>query len=173
MLRWGLVPSWARDPGLGSRLINARAETASSKPAFRSALAKRRCLILADGFYEWEKLGTQGRPVRKPFYVGLASGDPFAFAGLWEAWRGPQGNELRTCTILTCQANELIGRFHSRMPVILDRHTAQMWMDPSRKPEELAPLLVPYASDRMVVRAVRPLVNNPRNDLPACREPAG
>lgn len=171
MLRWGLIPSWARDPGLGVRLINARAETVSSKPAFRSALAKRRCLILADGFYEWEQVGTKGRPGRKPYHIRLVSGDPFAFAGLWESWQDPQGEELRSCTILTCPANELIGRFHQRMPVILDPESARSWMDPDRTPEDLVRLLVPFASKAMTANAVRPIVNNPRNDLPACLDP--
>ncbi|MGA2111709.1 MAG: SOS response-associated peptidase [Anaerolineales bacterium] len=173
MLRWGLVPSWARDPRVGARLINARAETASNKPAFRSALAKRRCLILADGFYEWEQVGIKGRPARKPYHVRLSSGDPFVFAGLWESWQDPQGKELRSCTILTCQANELIARFHQRMPVILGPQAARSWMEPSQVAGDLVQLLVPFASDRMTIKAVGPIVNNPRNDVPACLEPIG
>lgn len=126
---WGLVPAWARDPSVGKRMFNARAETVADKPSFRNAFRKRRCLIIADGFYEWQKTG--GR--RKPFLFRLKAGGPFGFAGLYESWQAPGGQPIHTCTIITTEANELIRPVHDRMPVILpaDRHTA--WTDPGNQ----------------------------------------
>ena len=163
---WGLIPSWAKDPGIGSRLINARAETVREKPAFRSAFLKRRCLILADGFYEWERTARGRGGARAPFYIQMAGGEPFTFAGLWENWRSPEGEEVRSGTILTCAANAIIGKFHDRMPVILEGESARRWLDPSAPAEDLAALLVPFPAERLRVRVVSSLVNSPGNDGP-------
>jgi putative SOS response-associated peptidase YedK len=166
--RWGLIPSWADDPAIGNRLINARAETAAEKPAFRSAFRHRRCLIPADGFYEWQK--ADGR--KQPFYFKRKDGQPFAFAGLWERWeRG--GEPIDTCTILTTEANELVHPVHERMPVILAPEDYARWLDPKVKQAELLqPLLHPYRDNSMTAYQVRPIVNNPRNESPQCTEPA-
>ena len=139
-MRWGLVPSWAKDPSVGSRMINARAETLAQKPAFRSALKKRRCLIPADGFYEWPLVGGTKRPVR----IALKSGQPFAFAGLWDLWTAPDGQAIRTCTIVTCAPNDLMAQMHHRMPVILAREAEDVRLDPAvQAPDQLLPLLAP------------------------------
>lgn len=119
MLRWGLVPSWAKDPKIGARMINARAETVATKPAFRTALRRRRCLVPADGFYEWAK---SAGGTKQPHYITRRDGRPFAFAGLWESWDGPDGSSIESCTIVTTEANDLVGRIHDRMPVILSEH---------------------------------------------------
>jgi putative SOS response-associated peptidase YedK len=166
--RWGLIPSWADDPGIGNRLINARAETAAEKPTFRSAFRHRRCLIPTDGFYEWQKTG--GR--KQPFYIKMRDGQPFAFAGLWERWEGG-GEPVETCTILTTEANEVVRPVHDRMPVILAPEVYGRWLDPEvKKPELLQPLLHPFAADAMTAYPVSPVVNNPRNDSAKCIEPA-
>ena len=165
-VRWGLIPSWAKEPGIGSRLINARAETVREKPAFRSAFLKRRCLILADGFYEWERTARGRGGARAPFYIQMAGGEPFTFAGLWETWRSPEGEEVRSGTILTCAANEIIGKFHDRMPVILEGESARRWLDPSAPEEDLAALLISFPAERLRVRVVSALVNSPGNDGP-------
>lgn len=159
--QWGLVPSWAQDPTVGARLINARSETVAEKPAFRAAFRARRCLIPADGFYEWRK--SNGR--RQPYYICLREGSPFAFAGLWEHWEGPEGSVLESCTILTTQPNELIRPLHDRMPVILPPEAYERWLDPDwRKPEGLLSLLRPYPAEAMIAYPVRFLVNNPKNE---------
>ena len=127
LMRWGLVPPWAKDLGIGSRMINARAETVPEKPAFRSALRERRCLILADGFYEWERKGT----VKQPHYIHKTDKSPFGFAGLWERWQPPEGGEpVESCTIITTEANALVRTFHERMPVILAPENFDPWLDP-------------------------------------------
>jgi putative SOS response-associated peptidase YedK len=166
-LRWGLVPAWADDPAIGNRLINARAETAASKPAFRAAFRRRRCLIVADGFYEWQKSG--GR--KQPYYFQLRDGVPFAFAGLWEHWdRGER--PLDTCTILTTDANDLLRPIHDRMPVILPRESFERWLDPTfQAVPELEALLQPYPATAMAGHPVSSLVNNPRHEDPACIAP--
>jgi putative SOS response-associated peptidase YedK len=166
--RWGLIPSWANDPAIGNRLINARSETAANKPSFRSAFRQRRCLILADGFYEWEKLG--GR--KQPYYFRMRYGKPFAFAGLWERW-DRDGPPVESCTILTTSANDLLRSVHERMPVILAPADYGQWLDPAiRQPEELQPLLCPFPADAMTAYPVGLVVNNPRNETPQCIEPA-
>jgi len=166
--RWGLVPSWAQDPSIGSRLINARAETLAQKPAFRAAYRSRRCLVLADGFYEWRKEG--GR--KQPFYVRLRSGKPFAFAGLWESWRSPQDETLLSCAIITTDANELLSPIHDRMPVILDPAAYDLWLDPAaRSPIDLQKWLRPYPAAEMVAYPVSPRVNNPDNEGPENLKP--
>jgi putative SOS response-associated peptidase YedK len=173
-LRWGLIPSWAKDMQIGDRMINARAETLAGKSSFRSAYRQRRCLILASGFYEWRKEPAAGEKVRKtPMYIRLKSGKPFAFAGLWESWKPPEGEPILSCTIITTEANELLASVHDRMPVILPPEAYQLWLDPAEhQPEELNELLKPYPASEMEVYAVSPLVNDPRNDVPACLTPA-
>jgi putative SOS response-associated peptidase YedK len=167
-LRWGLVPAWTDDPAIGNRLINAGAETAADKPSFRSAFRHRRCLVLADGFYEWQKLGSR----KQPHYFRLRDGKPFAFAGLWNRWEGADG-PLETCTLLTTQANDLARPVHERMPVILPQGDYDRWLDPAvQKPEMFVPLLRPYRAEDMEGYPVGWAVNNPRNDGPKCIEPA-
>ena len=166
--RWGLIPGWAKGPDVGARMINAKAETASSKPAFRAAFRKRRCLVLADGFYEWQGLERR----KQPFYIRMRNGDPFAFAGLWEHWKGPDGAAIDSCTLLTTEPNSLIHPFHHRMPVILDPTDYALWLDPGvEESEQLQPLLRPYSSEAMVAYPVSTRVNNPSNDTPECIEP--
>ena len=168
-LRWGLVPSWADDPSVGNRMINARAETVADKPAFRGALRHRRCLVPADGFYEWRKEGTKKQPV----YVRRKDGLPFAFAGLWERWER-EGEVIESCAILTTGANDLMAEFHDRMPVILDPEDYGLWLDPEvQDPGLLGPLLKPYPGDETEVYPVSTLVNNPRHEDPRCVEPRG
>jgi putative SOS response-associated peptidase YedK len=164
-LRWGLVPFWAKDPAIGNKLINARAETIASKPAFRESYRKARCLIPASGFYEWAKM-TDGR--KQPVHIGMKDGSLFAFAGLWSRW-GPKGEALETCTIITTDANELCQQVHDRMPVILAPEHYAQWLD-SAQPDP-AYLLRPYASDAMRVYPVSTRVNSPKNDDAAIIEP--
>jgi len=162
---WGLIPSWAKDPAIGQRLINARAETLAEKPSFRSAYRRRRCLILADGFYEWRKEGT----LKQPMYIRLKSGEPFAFAGLWEVWHSPLGDEIPSCTIITTEPNDLMAPIHNRMPVILPRDAYPAWLDPAERPaEKLQGFLRPYPADEMEAYPVSTAVNNPRADSPEC-----
>jgi putative SOS response-associated peptidase YedK len=150
--RWGLIPSWAKDPSMGSRMFNARAETIAEKPSFRNAFRKRRCLIIADGFYEWQKAGR----VRKPFLFSLKSGDPFGFAGLYESWEVPDRQLVNTCTIITTQPNELIKPIHDRMPVIVPADQHALWMDSENQNQKaLMSLLQPCPAEWMDVQAVR------------------
>jgi len=168
VLRWGLIPPWANDPQIGSRMINARSETAPEKPSFRRAFRERRCLIPADGFYEWQR--TNG--AKQPFYIHMEDGRPFAFAGLWESWgRGNEG-EIRTCTILTTGANAVVGEIHERMPVIVAPDAYDVWLDPSSERDELTGLLAPYPEDEMEAYPVSRFVNSPSNNDPRCVEPA-
>ena len=164
-MRWGLIPSWAKDPTIGNRMINARAETVATKPAFRVALRKRRCLVVADGFYEWQQ---QGR-TKQPFHIALKSGEPFGFAGLWDTWTAPDGGEIKNCTIITTEANEVLKPIHDRMPVILTREAEAVWLDPTiQDPAHLLPLLKLYPAQEMVAYPVSPWVNNPSHDAPEC-----
>jgi putative SOS response-associated peptidase YedK len=168
LLQWGLIPSWAKAPGMGADLINARAETAAAKPAFRRAFRRRRCLVIADGFYEW---GRQGR-TKQPFYIRLRDGRPLAFAGLWEHWEGPEGQAIDSCTLLTTLPNDMIRTFHHRMPVILGPEVYPVWLDPAiQEPDRVQPLLRPYPPEAMTAYPVSPRVNNPANDNPECTEP--
>lgn len=166
---WGLVPSWAKDPAIGSRLINARSETLAEKPSFRSAYKYHRCLIFADGFFEW-----QTRPGGKiPNHIRLKSGKPFAFAGLWEHWLSPDGSEIKSATIITTSPNELMAPIHDRMPVILPHAAYERWLDPTPLfPVDLNSLLVPYPADEMIAYPVSTLVNSPANDRPEVLVPA-
>ncbi len=167
-MRWGLIPSWAKDPTIGSRLINARAETVAEKPSFRSALRKRRCLILADGFYEWQKVGAVKQPVR----IVLKTREPFAFAGLWETWKPAESDPILSCAIITTEANKLLKAVHNRMPVILPREAEATWLDPKiTEPEPLLPLLKPYPADAMEYFPVSRAVNSPKHDAPDCIVP--
>lgn len=168
--RWGLVPSWAKDMKIGARMINARAETVATKPAFRSALAKRRCIIPADGFYEWT---TQpGSKKKQPYYIHRPDGEPYAFAGLWEVWKGPKGgaqegteaDPLRSCAIITTSANEPMSELHDRMPVMLPRSAWAQWLSPDEHDTELlGKLLVPAPSELITFHAVSTEVNSARN----------
>lgn len=168
---WGLVPAWARDPAIGSRLINARAETLAEKPAFRGSYRHHRCLILADGFYEWKR--EPGGRVKTPYFIRLKGGRPFAFAGLWDRWQAPDGGELLSCAIVTTQANALMRPIHERMPVLLTGAACDRWLDPApRRPDELRDLLTPFPAGEMEAYAVSTLVNSPANDRPECIRPA-
>ena len=168
-MRWGLIPSWAKDKSIGSRMINARAETVVEKPSFRNALRRRRCLILADGFYEWQRLGQQRIPMR----IVMQNGEPFAFAGLWETWRDPEGEVVPSCTIITTSANNLLSPIHDRMPVILPRNAEDFWLDDNvSDPDALTGVLTPYDDESMEAYEVSPLVNNVRNNGPEVVERA-
>lgn len=167
-LSWGLVPSWSKDPKIGARLINARAETLAEKPSFRAAFKRRRCLILADGFYEWQR-SPEGK---QPYYFHLENHQPFAFGGLWEHWENGNGDVIESCTIITTTANEVLSSIHDRMPVILPPKGYDLWLDPTiEKDKDLHTLLRPYAAEEMVSYPVSPSVNNPRHDSPDCIHP--
>ena len=167
---WGLVPFWAKDPTIGSRMINARGETVDQKPSFKAAFRHRRCLILADGFYEWKKAPDQAAKI--PMYIKMKDDRPFALAGLWETWHAPDGSDLFTCTIITTEPNDLLKDVHNRMPVILPEEAYPLWLrtDPAET-AELKSLLVPYSPHQMKVYPVSRTVNNPANDTPACVTP--
>jgi putative SOS response-associated peptidase YedK len=169
-LHWGLVPFWAKDPKIGSRMINARSETVGTKPAFRAAFRRRRCLVLGDGFYEWQK--AQGG--KQPHYIRLKDGRPFAFAGLWERWQGAEQEAIESCTLLTTAPNDLIRPLHNRMPVILHPAELDLWLDPDvQNPDVLQPLLRPFPPEAMEAYPVSRWVNSPANDDPRCIEPLG
>lgn len=171
LYRWGLIPSWAKDPAIGDRMINARAETLVEKPSFRGIYRKHRCLVLADGFYEWKQ--EPGSRPKTPMYIRLASGRPFAFAGLWDRWRPAEGDPVQSCTIVTTAPNRLMQMIHTRMPVIVDPEAYAKWLDPAEvTPEQLAPLLQPYPAEGMIAFPVSRYVNRPQNDSPACIAPA-
>ncbi len=165
LLRWGLVPHWAKNPGLGAKMINARAETVAEKPAFRDAFTRRRCLIVADGFYEWER---RGPTARHPFHVTRADRAPFAFAGLWATWHGPDDQCMRTCSIVTTAANDAVRALHDRMPVILDPAAEAAWLDPVTPEPLLHELLVSLPPEQTAVREVSRVVNDARHDEADC-----
>lgn len=168
LMRWGLVPSWAKDPKIGNRMINARSETLAEKPSFRTAFKRRRCLIPADGFYEWKREGK----AKKPMLITANPGGLFAFAGLWETWKQPDDSWLLTCAIITTSANEFMKSIHDRMPVILPRESEASWLDSEEQDTAmLSELLLPYDSDRMEAYEVSTLVNSPRNNFPEVIEP--
>jgi putative SOS response-associated peptidase YedK len=165
MVRWGLVPYWAADPKIGSRLINARGESVARTAAFREAYQRRRCLVPADGFFEWQKSGS----ARVPLLVRHKDQAPFAFAGLWERWPQPGGAVLRSCTIITCPPNELVEPVHDRMPVILAPEDYARWLDPAQADGRT--LLKPYPAAELEAFAVSPRVNSPQHDDPECIAP--
>ncbi|MCB0079189.1 MAG: SOS response-associated peptidase [Anaerolineales bacterium] len=170
MMRWGLVPPWADDPSIGSRMINARAETVAEKPSFRKPFKTQRCLILADGFYEWRKENGSAQP----YYFRMESGEPFAFAGLWEQWR-PKGeanrDPLLSCTLITGPANERVAAIHHRQPMILTGDALWQWMAPQRAPDDLLALLRPLPADELLAYPVATIVNSPMNDGASLIEP--
>ena len=169
-LHWGLIPSWAKSASVGNRLINARAETVTERPSFRTALARRRCLVIADGFYEWQRV----RNARRPMRIVMTSGEPFAFAGLWDLWRDPAGDMVRSCTIITTEANELLRPVHNRMPVILPKELESLWLDNEvRDPFVLGAILIPYPPEAMQAYEVSSLVNRPSNEGPEVAIPVG
>lgn len=158
--KWGLVPRWAKDPGIGNKLINARSETVEEKPSFREAFRRRRCIIPADGFYEWKR--EAGR--KQPFYFRMRDERPFGFAGLWEWWEGEGGEAINSCTILTTEANKILGPVHDRMPVILDPENYSLWLEGDERDRGLLrELLRPYPATEMVGYPVSTLVNSPSN----------
>lgn len=163
LFRWGLLPFWAKSLKEGARMINARSDSVAEKPAFKKAFARKRCLILADGFYEWKALDKKRK---QPYFIGLKGRKPFAFAGLWESWRPPEGDEpVHTCSVITTDANAVLARLHDRMPVILPPSTWERWLDrEEERPEVLLPLLKPYDPDEMESFPVSTLVNSPAND---------
>ena len=166
-LNWGLIPFWAKDPKIGSRMINARAETAAQKPSFRAAFKYRRCIVPADGFYEWKK----EKDGKQPFLIGMESGDVFGIAGLWEHWE-QDGSVIESCTLLTSEANAWMAPLHHRMPVILEPQDYDEWLDPSvQKADPLLHLVRPFSGAAMRAFAVSKVVNNARNDQPECVEP--
>lgn len=159
--KWGLVPSWAKDPSIGARLINARSETVAGKPAFREAFRRRRCIVPADGFYEWRREGTR----KQPFYFRMLDESPFGFAGLWERWEGEAGKVINSCTILTTAANDVVRPVHDRMPVILHPGDYDQWLDADVRQHDLrGELLRPYPASEMAGYPVGAAVNNPRNE---------
>ena len=170
--QWGLIPSWAKDPKIGNRMINARSETLAEKPSFRTPYKRRRCLILSDGFYEWRS--EPGSKSKTPIYIRLKSEKPFAFAGLWEAWYPSTDDDpLLSCTIITTSPNSLMETIHRRMPVILEPDAYDLWLDPSEQsPKQLDGLLKPYPPEEMMAYPVSRLVNRPSNDSPDCIAPA-
>lgn len=170
LMRWGLIPSWAKDEAIGNRMINARAETLAEKPSFQKPLEWRRCLVLADGFYEWRKINGS---TKVPMRFVLKSREPFAFAGLWDVWRAQDGREVSSFTIVTTVANDLLRPVHGRMPVILQPEDEERWLDPGRSdPSSFLPMLKTYPTAEMDGYDVSMLVNSPRNDVPACMLPA-
>ena len=160
---WGLIPFWSKDPNASNRMINARAETLTEKPTFKNAFKYRRCLILADGFYEWKS--EPDRKSKTPMYIKLKNGHPFAFAGLWDIWRSSDGSEIPTCTIITTEPNELMMNIHNRMPVILHEKHYPQWLETNEPDQKsLQELLQPYPSNEMVAFQISRSINNPAND---------
>ncbi|MCC6543965.1 MAG: SOS response-associated peptidase [Nitrospirae bacterium] len=161
--RWGFIPPWAKDMHIGYKMINARAETLSEKPIFKSAIRRHRCLVVADGFYEWEKVGKE----KKPYYIHLKSGRPFGFAGLYSYWQTPDDSLICTGTIITTNANSLLEPIHNRMPVIIPEDSRSEWLNPDIQDERrILPLLTPYDSENMEAYRVSTVVNSPGNDSP-------
>ncbi len=168
---WGLIPSWAKDPKIGNRMINARSETLVEKPSFRNAYKRRRCLVLADGYYEWQKI--PGERAKQPVYIRLKSQKPFAVAGLWEVWQAKDIDEpLKSCTIITCPPNTFLEEIHHRMPVILPADAYAQWLSPDEQSADaLQPLLTAYPGEEMEAYPVSRFVNRPTNDSPECIAP--
>jgi putative SOS response-associated peptidase YedK len=164
--QWGLVPGWAKDISIGSRMINARSETIMEKPSFKNAFLRRRCLILADGFYEWKR-ESGGKGGSAPYRFTLKNGKPFAFAGLWERWQNPEGSELLSCVIITCPANSIVAPIHERMPVILDSHSSWQWLK-ENDPKALQSMLIGYDPKIMKSYPVSKAINNPGFEDSSC-----
>lgn len=179
LLRWGLIPYWAKEASIGNRMINARAESAAEKPAYRWVFKKRRCLVVTDGFYEWKKLpgakgekGGKSAGAKQPYFIHRKDRQPFGFAGLWSRWKSPEWPEIETFTILTTDANAKVSELHDRMPVILDRSDYGLWLDPAvEDAERLQELLVPMAGDELEAVPVDRRVNSPAYDAADCIEP--
>lgn len=168
---WGLIPMWAKDPEIGNRLINARGETLAEKPSFRGSYRHKRCLILADGFYEWKAFGS--RKTKTPYYIHMQDRKPFAMAGLWDHWESPDGSSIKSCTIITTTPNELMGAIHDRMPLILHPRDYAKWLDPApQTSENLQPLIKPFPAEAMTAYPVSTLVNKVTNDTPQLVVPA-
>lgn len=168
-LRWGLIPSWASDEKIGYKLINARAETLQDRPSFRNLFQRKRCIIPADGFYEF--MWKQGERGKQPMRITLKTGEPFAFAGLFDTWKHPDGHKVSTCTIITTQPNKLVADIHNRMPAILRQDDESLWLDREKYDADLLKsLLVPYEADLMRAYPVSQIVGNAKNDLPQCIE---
>ncbi|MEP7181272.1 MAG: SOS response-associated peptidase [Betaproteobacteria bacterium] len=161
-MRWGLVPRWAKDPSIGAKMINARGETIAEKPSFRTAYRKHRCLLPADGFYEWVQVGGGSHPTKQPMHIGMKDGSPFGFAGLAERWLSAEGEVLDSCTIVTTEANELLRPIHDRMPVIVAADAYARWLDPAHT--DVADLVAPFPSAAMAAYPVSTRVNNVRHD---------
>jgi len=168
LAHWGLVPSWAKDPKIGARMINARSETVAEKPSFRAAFKRRRCLVLADGYYEWRKVGKE----KWPFHIHLQDRGTIAFAGLWEVWKSEPDTRMESFTIITTTANEFTKELHDRMPVILSPDDYEQWLDPAEQPaDRLTAMLEPYAAKPLQMTAVSQYVNSVRHEGPECIEP--
>jgi putative SOS response-associated peptidase YedK len=169
MMRWGLVPYWAKDISIGNKMINARAESCTEKPSFKESLSKRRCLIPADGFYEWRKSGSGRGKTKQPFLFTMQDESAFAFAGLWDKWKSPEGKVIETCSIITTEPNELTQGVHDRMPVILPAEQYELWLDPGfSNADELSAMLRPFDSKQMKKTPVSDRVNSPENDDEEC-----
>jgi putative SOS response-associated peptidase YedK len=168
MLKWGLIPAWAKDAAIGNEMIMARADTVADKPAFRDAFRRCRSLIVADGFYEWQK--TNGK--KQPYFIGLKDQSPFAFAGLWERWNNPEGDAVESCALITTEADAIVRPIHDRMPVILQRQDYEQWLDlENQNTMSLQKLLQPYPGEAMMAYPVSSFVNNPRNEASRCVDP--
>jgi putative SOS response-associated peptidase YedK len=166
--KWGLIPSWSKDASIGSKMINARSESAAEKPSFRSAFKRRRCIIPADGFYEWQQHGGE----KIPMFIHMKGQEVFGIAGLWEVWHSPDGGEIRTCSILTTDANDFMQTIHNRMPVILHKEDYILWLSPEEEPTPvLQELMKPYSGDELTAYAVSKMVNKPGNDTPDLIQP--
>lgn len=170
LMRWGLIPSWAKDEQIGYRTINARAESVAQKPSFLRPFQNQRCLVIADGFYEWQKTGSK----KTPFAIRLKDNKPFGFAGLYDKWQSPEGDIITSCTIITTEPNELLAPIHNRMPVILPKDTYDIWLDKNQKDiNKLISWLTPYNTNDMQVYEISPLVNSPKNNDPTLIKPLG
>lgn len=168
LVRWGLIPAWVKDPKAFTLLINARGESVNDKPAFRNAMKYRRCLVPADGFYEWKREGA----VKRPYFVGLKDGAPFAFAGLWENWIGPNGEEVESAAIVTTDASPSIAHIHHRMPVMLPPESFEAWLDTANVDAQQAALLFkPVPDEKLEAREISDAVNKVANDTPALLAP--
>jgi len=169
LFKWGLIPSWAKDPSIGNRMINARAESVAEKPSFRKPFKRSRCLVPADGFYEWKVDPTEKGKI--PYRIVLKSREPFAFAGLWEIWIDPKEKEVKTFTIITTEANKVLKPIHDRMPAILKPENEEAWLNPDTNTDKLKAMLGSYPEKEMEAYLVSKMVNSPKNDTPECVTP--